>query len=57
MLEIPTIDAHGFLLHERLPINPTSQLRAIRAADDELEDGAASFVADLDRWLPALCAP
>jgi hypothetical protein len=55
-VEMPTVDAGGCMYHERLRIKPTSRLRAVWAAADELEDGDASFVEDLNRRREAILA-
>jgi hypothetical protein len=53
-VEMPTIDAGGCTYHEHLRIKPNTRLRTVRAADDELEDGATSFVQDLARRRDAI---
>ncbi|MCE0459698.1 hypothetical protein [Curtobacterium flaccumfaciens] len=55
-VDVPAIDTDGFVVRERLHIEPTSRLRAVPAADDLLEDDDADFVADLAHRRAALRA-
>jgi len=53
-VEVPTVDADGAVITERILIGPSSQIVLAPAPDDELEPETDDFVRDLRGRIRAL---